>query len=166
MLRLLGFLMLLAAAPASAQGWETFSHDLGAGAAVCPYDDPDTGDFFCFAVACLPGETVPYIRIGISGGGITQLHTPLQVQVDGSPVARMFLTQLSDDGMRDYGIPVDPDRDAALIEALRTGRKAIVIFGMGLDAVVQEISLSGSQVAIDQVSAMCHSAPLTARVAD
>jgi len=161
LLRHAGLCLLLSAAPVVAQAWETFSHDLGAGAAVCPFDDPDTGAFFCFAIACLPGDPAPYIRIGISGGGVDQAQAPLQVHVDGRPVARLFLTRMSEEGMRDYGIPVDPDRDTELIQALRVGTRATLVFGIGLGAIVETISLSGSQAAIDEVAILCGSAPLT-----
>lgn len=163
LLRLACALCLIVAPPAVAQGWETFSHDLGAGAAVCPYDDPETGDFFCFALACLRDRGPPMVRVATSGEGFAAMDTPpLQVIVDGKTVGRFFLPLLSSDGMRDYGVAVDPDRDAALIEALRVGRRATLIFGIGLGAIVQDISLAGSQAAIDAVPLLCGSVPLSA----
>ncbi len=163
MLRLIGLFILLASAPAQADGWETFSHDMGNGAAVCPYDDAESGRFFCFALACPPGGGAPMIRVTFSGSAIGQPSAPLSVRVDGKIVSRLFLTRLREpDGEGDYGTPVDPVRDAALIEALKTGRRATIVFGIGLQAVVEPISLSGSHAALDAVPDLCGAVLLAA----
>ncbi|WP_425051290.1 hypothetical protein [Psychromarinibacter sp. S121] len=142
-----------------AEGWETFSHDLGKGAAVCPYDDADTGAFFCFAVACLPEGGNPLIRVALGGQDMAQPDVPLSVQVDGKMVSHLFLSRLPNDGpdedMADFATPFDAARDEAMIAALMAGSRARLIFGTGLAAVIQEISLSGSHAALDEVSAMC-----------
>ena len=159
MLRHAGALLVAFALPASAQGWETFSHDLGYGAAVCPQDDPDTGAFFCFAVACLPEGGTPLIRVAFAGPETPPKSTPLSIRVDGTMVSHLFLTRLSSEGMFDFGIPLDPARDAALIAALKSGSRATLIFGIGLAATIQPISLRGSHAALDEVPLLCGSAP-------
>lgn len=139
---------------AHAQGWETFSHDLGAGAAVCPYDNPETGAFFCFAIACETEGTAPMFRVAIGGEDPLPEKVPLQVLVDGKVHGQFFLTRLSDDGMQDFGVRVRA-RHADLLGRLRNGSTAKLIFGAGLSALVQDISLAGSQAAIDEVSVLC-----------
>ena len=166
LLRLAGVCLFLTAATAAAQAWQTFSHDLGSGAATCPVDDPDSGEFFCFAIACLPGDPTPHIRIGVSGDPTEGELAPLQVHVDGRPVGRLFLRRAAAEGMQDYRIPVDPARDTELIEALRVGNRATLVFGIGIHAVVETMSLSGSQSAIEQVAGLCGSPPLTPAAED
>ncbi|WP_172300133.1 hypothetical protein [Pseudoruegeria sp. HB172150] len=159
--RLAVVLSMLLASPATAQGWETFDHDLGAGAAVCPYDDADTGEFFCFAFACLPGaEGQLMFRVAIQGPEIAQEAPPLSVHVDGKTVGMMFMPLLEHTEMYDFGKPYDPARDASLLAALRAGSRAMLIFGIGPDAKIYPVSLSGSQAAIDKVPELCGAAPL------
>ncbi|MDF0600690.1 hypothetical protein P1J78_08110 [Psychromarinibacter sp. C21-152] len=164
--RLFGVLLFLLASPAAAQGWETFSHDLGAGAAVCPYDDPETGEFFCFAVACLPDGGPPMIRVAFYGPDIREYRAPLSVRIDGRMVTHMFLTRLSEadpaDGLYDYGTELDPERDARLLEALKTGTRATLVFGIGLKAILQQVTLSGSHAALDAVPRLCDGTPVPA----
>lgn len=159
MLRLFGVLLLALSSPAAAQGWETFRHDIGSGAAVCPYDDDATGEFFCFAVACRAEGDAPMIRIAFQGADIRQLNAPLSVRIDGQMVSHLFLTRLTEaepeDGILDYGTPLDPARDARLIEALKAGNRATLVFGIGLKAILQQVTLSGSHAALDAVPALC-----------
>jgi hypothetical protein len=166
-------LLLLTASPALPQGWETFSHDMGSGAAVCPVDDPETGRFFCFAVACLPEGGPPLIRVAVPATGETGGETgdsparaPLSVHVDGKVVAMLFLERLPGEDPADYGIPVEPARDAALLEALKSGSRSTLIFGTGPGAIVQPATLTGSRAALDQVPVLCGGVPLSSAMPD
>lgn len=156
MLRAALVLMMLFPACAPAQGWETFHHDLGAGAAVCPYDDDETGAFFCFAIACLAEGEAPYIRVAFAGQSLEGARAPLQILVDGKPVARLFLDRLAEGEMLDFGIPVSPPRDAELITALMEGSRGTLIVGIGVSAIVQEITLRGSHAALKDVPGLCN----------
>lgn len=152
-------LALFPQGPALAADWETFSHDLGRGAAVCPYDDAETGAFFCFAIACPPERGTPSIRVALGGDVPDADDVPLSVQVDGQMLSHLYLSRLPKDEQSedtaDFATPFDPSRDEAMIAALMSGSRARLVFGTGLTAMIQEISLSGSHAALDKVSTLC-----------
>lgn len=162
MLRLIALMTTLFASAVQADGWETFSHDMGHGAAVCPYDDPESGRFFCFALACPPEGGMPLIRIAFAGAEISQFRAPLSVRVDGQIVSHLFLERLTGSEDQDYGTPFVPDRDAVLVEALKTGTRATIVFGIGLSAIVETISLLGSHAALEEVPVLCNTVMLSA----
>ncbi len=157
----LAVLLLLTGSPALSQAWETFSHDMGSGAAVCPVDDPETGRFFCFAFACLSDGGTPMIRIAVPPGAEAP-RAPLSVHVDGKVVAMLYLERLPGEDPADYGIAFDPKRDAVLLEALKSGTRSTLIFGTGLDAIVEPATLTGSRAALEQVPILCGGVPVSA----
>ncbi|MEM6322241.1 MAG: hypothetical protein AAF748_01085 [Pseudomonadota bacterium] len=153
-------LCLATLSAACANGWETFDHDLGAGAAVCPYDDAETGALFCFAIACLEAGGPVYIRIAVAGSTLDQQMPPLQIVVDGKPVARLFLDLLDTDDMLDFAKPLDRERDADLVIALVEGSRAMLVLGVGPSALIQEVTLRGSASALKAVPALCDQRPI------
>ena len=157
MLRLLIPLLVLMALPrvAAADGWETYRHDAGHGAGVCPVDDAGSGDYFCLLVSCAPEGGPLWIRVAFAGGTMPDESPTLAITVDDTAVATRTLSRLPTQDANDFGVLYDEDRDSALLESLAAGRAAVITLGTGASAITHGISLSGSRRALDALPKLC-----------
>lgn len=151
---LLVCIALCPALPAAAQSWETYSHDAGRGAGVCPVDDAGTGNYLCFLISCAAEGGPLYLRVAFAGGTLAEKTPVLSVRVDDAPAETRLLAALPSDSGEDYGVRLNAG-DAALLEALAGGLKAEFTLGTGPDAIRGTVPLKGSRRAIEALDGLC-----------
>jgi hypothetical protein len=155
-LRLSLIALILAAAPARGQGWEVLPVDdsrAGPVALVCPLDDAETGNTFCFSLGCADGGPLHY-QIAYAGGA--PLDPPLVgVDVDGQPLTTLAFEPLPDENAYLYRAAYDASAHRELIARLRLGNRAALVLGFGGEILTRDISLRGSGRAIGAVLDAC-----------
>ncbi len=156
LLRLALIALILAAAPARGQGWEVLPADdsrAGPAAMVCPLDDAETGNYFCFSLGCADGGPLHY-EIAYAGGA--PLDPPLVgVDVDGQPLTTLAFETQPDENAYLYRAAFDARDHRELIARLRLGNRAALVLGFGGEVMTRDISLLGSGRAIGAVLDAC-----------
>ncbi len=149
----LGLLPL--AAPLAAQGWDNTDQEGagGAGAYVCPLDDAETGNLFCFRLGCTDAEPLRF-EIDIVGGDAPEV-LGVSLSVDGRAAGRLGFTR--DDAQDGIALtaPFDPSLHRSLVSRLREGISAEVSLEYPDGAQAIEMSLRGSSRALEAVLETC-----------
>lgn len=104
--------------------WQSYStNEVRQGAAICPVNDTQTGNFFCFALSCPidgpRGWTVTYVGGAMPGGDVTATLT-----INGTPAPPMIMQQTSRADYVQLSAPWEPNRDALLADQLAGGGAA------------------------------------------
>lgn len=152
--------------PAAAQDSWSFEPDREGGvqAIACPLMDTEvTGNYLCLMVGCAQGQPLRW-RLAMAGGG---LPDPLRVDffVDEEPSGFLELVGVASDLPYDVQKQVDPERDIALLQALKDGgRAAIALHGADGETFEHALTLRGSSKAIAAAEELCPLRP--APVAD
>ncbi len=154
--------LCLGAFPAFAQDsdddsarWETYSHDGGRGAAVCPKDDYENDDYACFLISCAPLGGPLHLRTAFAGVAFDDDSPELRITVDDNPTITIRMRRLPDADQFDFSTPVRQSRDADLLESLMAGSEAKLVLGGGANAFSFVAPLSGSRDAISALPELC-----------
>lgn len=156
----IAILSLILPVPALAQdgdeiAWETYSHDQGRGAAVCPRDDYENDDYACLLVSCAPLGGPLHLRVAFAGEEFADDAPQLRLTVDDEPTVTLRMRRLPDADHYDFSTPVRQDRDADLMESLMGGAEATVALGSGEDRFSLVAPLTGSRDALSQLPDLC-----------
>ncbi|MBV0913672.1 hypothetical protein [Anianabacter salinae] len=135
--------------------WETYSHDGGRGAAICPRSDYENDDYTCLLISCAPLGGPLHLRVAFAGRDFGNDAPELRLTVDENPAVTLRMRRLADADHFDFSTPVRQDRDADLLEQLMGGSDAKVALGSGSDAFSFTAPLSGSRDAISALPDLC-----------
>ncbi|WP_299937522.1 hypothetical protein [uncultured Pelagimonas sp.] len=144
---------------AVAQGrWEAFDNaNTGfKGAVVCPVDDKEQANYFCYMVGCQNQKTLAH-RIFFHGEVLPET-LQARVLVDGNEAGRMTFTHTGQTDYEDYHAPYDLAAHGSLIGALKSGTRAELVLMDGTSGEVVNrtaMSLRGSSKALDSAARQC-----------
>lgn len=147
------------AAQAEAQTrWDTFENVQTGykGALVCPVNDRETGNYFCFMVGC-QGDGPLLHRFFFVGGDLPQ-DLDAQMVVDGKVVGRMAFSHTGETEYEDYVGDYDLGSHGGMIAALKSGRRADLVLQSKIDGAElyrARLTLKGSSKALDFASKSC-----------
>ncbi|WP_299924384.1 hypothetical protein [uncultured Pelagimonas sp.] len=144
---------------AVAQGrWEAFDNaNTGfKGAVVCPVDDKEQANYFCYMVGCQNQKPLAH-RIFFHGGVLPET-LQARVLVDENEAGRMTFTHTGQTDYEDYHAPYDLAAHGSLIGALKSGTRAELVLMDGTSGEVVNrtaMSLRGSSKALDSAARQC-----------
>jgi hypothetical protein len=141
-----------AAGGAAAEGWTAIRNAAsGRGTMVCPLDDADTGNLFCFGLRCQAGQ--PMLWTVFLAGGELPSKGEITVSVDGAAVGSLVFKTTVAEGIQAGNAPYSAVRHAAIAEALKRGKRAVLTV-RGLPRPVA-ISLEGAAKQIQRTFRLC-----------
>lgn len=147
--------LMALASPLAAQGWDNTDQEGagGAGAYVCPLDDAETGNLFCFRLGCTDAAPLRF-EINIVGGDAPDA-LDVAVSVDGRAAGRLGFARAPAEDFISLTAPFDPRLHRGLVSRLREGIRAELSleFPDGEQAI--DMSLRGSSRALGEVLATC-----------
>ncbi|WP_425091182.1 hypothetical protein [Tropicimonas sp. S265A] len=135
--------------------WQSYSNDqIKAGAAVCPTSDAQTGNFFCFALACSHDGprawTITYAG-GASPGGAVQAT----LSINGRRAADFTFMEVPRPDYVELQANWEADRDALLSDQLVGGGSARLTLAAPNWTAGYDFSLAGAQAPIVNVVRTC-----------
>ncbi|MGH1415093.1 MAG: hypothetical protein ACRBB0_16510 [Pelagimonas sp.] len=148
---------------AAAQGrWEAFNNaNTGfKGAVVCPVDDKEQANYFCYMVGCQNQK--PLAHRVFFHGGVLPKSIQARVLVDGRDAGHMTFSHTGQTDYEDYHAPYDLAAHGALIAALKSGTRAELVLMDGTSGEVVNrtaMSLRGSSKALDSAVRQCSLPP-------
>ena len=147
--------LMALAAPLSAQGWDNTDQEGtgGAGAYVCPLDDAETGNLFCFRLGCSDADPLRF-EINIVGGDAPDA-LDVAVSVDGRAAGRLGFTRTPAEDFISLTTPFDPRLHRGLVTRLREGIRAELSLEYPDGAQAIEMSLRGSSRSLGEVLTTC-----------
>ncbi len=149
----------LGSTSAAAQGrWQAFDNAKTGfkGAVVCPIDDKELANYFCYMVGCQNQKPLAH-RVFFHGGVLPQ-SLQARVLVDGKEAGRMTFTHTGQTDYEDYHAPYDLAAHGSLIGALKSGTRAELVLKDGTSGEVVNrtaMSLRGSSKALDSAARQC-----------
>jgi hypothetical protein len=149
------FALVAFATPLAAQDWGNTDQEGagGAGAYVCPLDDAETGNLFCFRLGCT--DDVPLrFEINIVGGDAPDA-LDVELSVDGRAAGLLGFSRAPAEDYISLTAPFDPRLHRGLVTRLREGIRAEVSLDYPDGAQTVEMSLRGSGRALGAVLASC-----------
>jgi hypothetical protein len=147
--------LLALATPLSAQTWDNTDQEGagGAGAYVCPLDDAETGNLFCFRLGCTDADPLSF-EINIVGGDAPDA-LDVAVSVDGAVAGLLGFSRGAAEDHIALTAPFDPRLHRGLVTRLREGSRAELSLDYPDGAQAVEMSLRGSSRALGAVLQTC-----------
>lgn len=135
--------------------WETYSHENGRGAAVCPKSDYENDDYTCLLISCASRGGPLHLRVAFAGRDFEEDAPQVLIVVDDEPTVTLRMRRLPEGDHYDFSTPVRQDRDADFLESLMAGSEAKVTIGTGAGAFSFDAPLKGSRDAISSLPELC-----------
>jgi hypothetical protein len=138
--------------------WQVYVPQMGGtGAAICPLDSSETGNFFCIALSCEGGDPLALV-ISYAGGALPD-RVPSTIYVDGQAAARIDWPRTARTDYAEHLVPYDPGRHGPLIAAMRAGQSAEIVFDADGDTVRRDFALRGAARSLDAALEACPVGP-------
>ncbi len=117
----LGFFTLCSTSASAQPVWQSYNtSEVRQGAAICPVNDAQTGNFFCFALSC-PQEGPREWSITYAGGAAPGGDVTARLTINGSSAPPLLMTETSRSDYVELRAPWDADRDSLMADQLAGG---------------------------------------------
>lgn len=124
-----------------------------AGALICPLDDAETANYFCFGLSCL--AEAPLAFDILFAGGVLPDQIAGTLEVDGAPVATLTFDRQYPAIESEYRALYVPARHAEAIARLQSGSGATITITSGTTTLRHAMVLTGTRRGLAAVLNAC-----------
>ena len=129
------------------------------GAAMCPINDTQSGNFWCFSLACKPNEPRKF-TIYMGGGDVPDGLNYVAVNVDGRQAGVIEMERSAPGASLELNGFWDTRKHAPMIEAMKRGNSARIDVIQGQVQSRFPMTLRNSRAVFDQALAACPDIPV------